>query len=743
MSLTAEQIYDLMPALYRLKDLEQPTRPLQTLLEIISEQAGVLQRDIEQLYDDLFIETCQPWVVPYVGDLVATNLAYDSRIADRQDTAGSRFRDLAGAPDLRPSLLQFRARADVARTIFYRRRKGTLVMLEGLARDVTGWPVHVVEFMQSLGWTQDLEHLRPQVRWTDIRSLDGMRRIGGAYDPTAHTVDVRPINQDDGWYGIHKVGFFVWRLRSYALKQVVPAQGPAAWAFSFSPLGNPTPLFTPWTRQVAQGQLVTEREVPTPIRPTMFYEDLLSSHSVLYGDVDQGASFGIYCDGQLQPVGVITCRNLETWPATQPADDKIAVDVARGRLVLGTKVASCGLPTVSFHYGFPADLGGGSYDRSRWLVVGDQSLPPTRYQVESGVAAGGTKHPDLVGALNAWLGDGKPDAVITIEDSQRYTLPSSISLADQAGLAIEAADGERPVLGMAEGFAALEVTVVPTAAVDRGASLTLSGVVVEGYIHVTGDLRRLRLLHSTLVPGRALGNDGKPRTAAPPDNPSLVVDATQVGNPINLQLEVEVAFSITGPLRLPQHSALLLVLDSIIDGLGNVGVAESIGGGNPAYGPPARIERSTLLGGCWLRQLDPGSESIFAGGLNVARTQRGCVRFSFIGALDTSRTPRRYRCQPDLAISAESALHPDRTQAAVEADVMAWLLPSFASIRFGRPDYVQLRLGCPVAISRGSEDGAEMGAYNHLKQPQRESNLRLRLDEYLPFGLDAGIIYVT
>jgi hypothetical protein len=36
-----------------------------------------------------------------------------------------------------------------------------------------------------------------------------------------------------------------------------------------------------------------------------------------------------------------------------------------------------------------------------------------------------------------------------------------------------------------------------------------------------------------------------------------------------------------------------------------------------------------------------------------------------------------------------------------------------------------------------------MGAFNHLMQPQREANLRLRLEEYLPFGLEAGLIYVT
>ena len=36
-----------------------------------------------------------------------------------------------------------------------------------------------------------------------------------------------------------------------------------------------------------------------------------------------------------------------------------------------------------------------------------------------------------------------------------------------------------------------------------------------------------------------------------------------------------------------------------------------------------------------------------------------------------------------------------------------------------------------------------MGAFSHLRQPQREANLRVRLEEYLPFGLEPGLIYVT
>ena len=36
-----------------------------------------------------------------------------------------------------------------------------------------------------------------------------------------------------------------------------------------------------------------------------------------------------------------------------------------------------------------------------------------------------------------------------------------------------------------------------------------------------------------------------------------------------------------------------------------------------------------------------------------------------------------------------------------------------------------------------------MGAGHYLYQPQRESNLRTRLDEYLRFGLEAGIFYAS
>ena len=85
------------------------------------------------------------------------------------------------------------------------------------------------------------------------------------------------------------------------------------------------------------------------------------------------------------------------------------------------------------------------------------------------------------------------------------------------------------------------------------------------------------------------------------------------------------------------------MLDSIVDGLGGAALV-GVAGGHCA---PLTIERSTVLGATTVHELE-ASESIFTDLIDTARTQAGCVRFSFVAR--GSRTPRRHRCQPDLEI---------------------------------------------------------------------------------------------
>jgi hypothetical protein len=755
MATSPGKLYELLPTVYRERDAAEGY-PLRALLGIVEGQALLVEDDIRRLWDNLFIETCEPWVIPYIGDLVSNNPLYDAGRNRAPDTAAELFPDLRGR-ELRPPVAA-RLRADVAKTIYYRRRKGTLPMLEELARDVTGWPAHAVEFFELLGWHQHLEHLRFQSRWTDVRSVERMDRLEGPFDEASHTVDVRQINQLDGWHNIRNIGFFLWRLRSYPLKRV-PARRAAGgnWRYHFSPLGNRAPLFSRLRREGDEAGLATELHVPGPIRRAFFYEDLVRFQAIplaqrpdftdLYGMFDPvtgvtlepcpDCSLFIFFDGLPVPPGQIVCRSLDPWPGAQPAGAEISVDVESGRLAIGSGLALGAVSLdVYYHYGFSADMGGGPYERQKWLVRPD--LPQSRFEVLEGAVA--PRHATLTSALTAWQSAGRPDTTITILDSRTYALPPVIELTNENWLVIEAADGERPLLQTDP--AGLEIRVSPPAVAndpDRGSQFTLSGVVVEGFARVTGDLGRFRLLHSTLVPGRALREDGDPQTGSP----SLEVSGGLLNAPINTQLRVEMAFSITGQLLVPEHIDGVRVLDSIIEGVNGMAVSATIGG----FGPPVEIERSTVIGKLRAKTLY-ASETIFTQFVETVRTQEGCVRFSFVPP--GSRTPRRYRCQPDLAeeqavgeaLKANPGLTPaEKTQ--IRNFTRGWLVPAFTARRYGQPAYAQLHLACPAEIKTGAEDGSEMGAFCHLKQPQRESNLKIRLDEYLPFGLQAGIIYVT
>ena len=79
----------------------------------------------------------------------------------------------------------------------------------------------------------------------------------------------------------------------------------------------------------------------------------------------------------------------------------------------------------------------------------------------------------------------------------------------------------------------------------------------------------------------------------------------------------------------------------------------------------------------------------------------------------------------------------------MRAAVQALIHPLFVSRRYGDPAFGQLERRCAPQIRTGAESGAEMGAFEFLKQPQREANLRDALAEYLRFGLEDGLVQVN
>jgi hypothetical protein len=674
MNFDTEELYRLLPAVYRLRDHDEGG-PLRALIAVLAEQAAVVQEGVEQAYDDLFIETCAEWAVPYIGDLIGARLLGATAAA--------------AAP--------FSRRAQVANTLAARRRKGTLAMLEQLARDTTNYPAVAVEFFKLLVTTQYMNHPRPESAGTaDVRRRGLLERTDTPFDRLAHTFEARRIGSGRGRYNIPNVGLFLFRLKSLPLTEANAARFDVAddFRYLFNPLGIDTPLFNQPRTETTLTQLAEPANVPGRISRL----DMEADKGGFYG---KDASVFLRVGGNdIAAADVVVCNLSDRGDGTNAwahaRADKYSIDPALGRLALPT-----GAPPpapdevlVSFRYGFGDEIGGGEYERPA-----DPAHPATR-RVPADA--------DLQTALDSVLDGG----VVEIGDSRTYKLNSAapnLGVAANRRVEVRAANGARPGIDMDGGAFLVEG--------DDGAEVVLSGLVIAGgALRVRGGLKSLTLTDCTLVPGLSRSRLNEP---AQPAAPSLLVEAGGV----NLSLRR----CITGGVRLVNTSQADIAR-SVVDATAEQGLAFAAAPDETRPGGELKIADCTVVGRVDAQTLK-ASNCIFVARAAVAaeapvraaRTQTGCVRFCFLPL--GSRVPRRYQCHP---ASAEEATR---------------VRPVFTSLLFGTPGYCQLRQSCPPEISRGADDESEMGVFHDLHQPQRETNLRVRLEEYLRFGLEAGIIY--
>jgi len=670
MSFDAQRLLELLPAVYRLRDAEvagtipATEGPLAALLAVLADEIAVLEENLEQLYDDQFVETCAPWAVPYIGDLIGYRLLHG-----KTSGVGSR-------------------RAEVAHTIAFRRRKGTASMLEQLARDVTGWNARVVEFFQLLATTQYMNHVRLGNRVApSLRDVDAMAWIGTAFDPVPRTLDVRRIASRRGRYNIPNVGIFLWRIDAHRLERspAVPHPGDATGRrFRFGPLGADLHLHTRPEVEDEISHLAEPINVPAPIGRRVMHRHLAR----YYGERKSLAAF---FDGVPVPVEQIAVCNLADdgpdWAHDAPPG-KVAIDPELGRLVVAADLVLPAALQVTHHYGAPGEIGGGEYPREHALAP-----PPAQ------VRRVPDDHANIQDALDDLGGAG----VVEITDNGRYAEALHVDVAADQAIELRAATGRRPLV---------ELPGPMTLRGGGGSAVIVNGLVFSGNTltvpAAANALRRVRITHCTLVPGRALAPDGTPTQ---PGAVSLEVARGDV--------ELTLERAIVGALRVhPGTSAQ--VTDCVIDAGAQDAIAYAApDGADPDPGGALALESCTVIGALRCESLQ-ASNAILLGGATVVRRQEGCVRFSFL-ALD-SAAPRRFRCQPTPGAGGNN-------------------FPRFTSLRYGVPGYCQLTLRTPGAIRRGAEDESEMGAFRFLYQPQRESDLVTRLDEYLRVGLEAGIFY--
>jgi hypothetical protein len=218
------ELYRRLPEIYRIKDEGLPENylrngervaawQLRSYLEPVADMFSAIHENIESLYHDFFIETCDDWVIPYIADLLGTS-------------------HLSG--DV------WTLRADVADTIALRRRKGTLGAIELLSFILTKWGVHCVELMENMVWNQHLNHQRPDrggvppyglptprsapIRGgtVNLRDPSLLSQLHTPFDPFAHVADVKPHEIGQVRYNLPNLAIYFWRLKAYRLNVTKP-----------------------------------------------------------------------------------------------------------------------------------------------------------------------------------------------------------------------------------------------------------------------------------------------------------------------------------------------------------------------------------------------------------------------------------------------------------------------------------------------------------------------------------------
>lgn len=739
-----ERLWDWVPAIYRELDALEGGDVLRAVLKAIGSQAAVQKRSQDRLWDDMFVELADDWAVPYIAELVATRLV---------------------------SSLNPRARrADVAKTIYYRRRKGTLAVLEQLIADMSGWDGKVTEEFRRLARMRHgldgparLGRVTgtPEGGLADLRSVRGARLAGDPFDEFHYTPEMRRPEGRLGLRAIHTLGFHIYRLESVEFNGVQPRfikKCGTRDGFTMDPSGRDVPLFSANTpsRDWAGWRTAYEWELPRAIDCRLLNEAIfgigdeevawiLNDPSIsnpadrqhaaddlrkLIGQRFTGRDALKRVLGGLPQAAILTSpgvlNGLYTQALTDECGSAVLLPGANGTAAFNAppaiQVGFLGALPVARDRTRAADLEG-------WpapvVIDADLQVDPARGRFLFDIGANdannlrvryrnGMPSPIGAGAFGREI-DSKP---ATVHWQQRSSLPGTPALGiaelDDSSTFENPPDQlaiENATLRAAEGqrpYLHLS-TAWHLRAAGPDSELMLDGLWVGNEnLHLGGDFRRVTLRYCTLDPG---GKDAKGDVLLPCE---LVIEG--------IVDELVIENSILPGIRLGSSGGVdkINIGDSIVDASLVPSTGSGVGTGIAAPHASVTMARCTIIGPkidalCLDVEKLQATDTLVAARAEVADLQGGCFRFSARGPL--SRVPHPY-----------------------ESHIIDDLASLFASRRFADPEYATLSPRTPVALLAGAEEGCEMGAFCSERAPIKFASLRTKVEEYMPFGRQSAYI---
>jgi hypothetical protein len=770
--MTRVPLFERLPEIYRTRDAEvTPPNQLRAYLGTIEGPFSALHADIERLYDNLFIDTCEDWVIPYLADLLGTS-------------------HLSGDPRT--------LRADVADTIALRRRKGTLGAIERLAFNLTGWACRSVELRENLSWTQHLNHQRPDAGGAPpyaspnrtrfdiprggtapIRDPAALALLGTPFDRFAYTADCKIAQDGNRLINLPNLAIFLWRLATYRLPRVLPlCKGvsnlgtlPAGLArralrFDLHPLDIPVLLFNTGRPGFLTGEALTQADaVPGPMLEPRLTTGSIDGHPEAYVQVD-------YYDATSDPLsgfdladGGLQFFMPQALQALLPADwvwrfrgdnlcawesglrrplqlGEIVIDPAIGRVLIGLQTTAQANQLVTDNSG---ELTSRLYTSFTYAAVGPVGAHPVSRSVSADPPAADIRRVGAIAGgltLQAALADldvATAPVIIEIHDSLVHPLDLAVlpgtsvdgtrSLRLAQSLTIRAMGEHRPIVLLAQPLSLRPVDAA--AATPEYPQVRLQGLYLAPATTFAGAalidrvaVARLELLGCTLAPGGHSLRDG----SRAPMQPALrLLDGYGFASAADIDAfvptpDIVIQRSVVGALALDSRYRLD-IQDSVVDaGLGfndaPTGLLAIGAATDPtnAWGAPLDFAGLTCFGVVRVAAVG-GSGGIFTQRFEVLDNQHGCIKWSAF-ADTANRKPPNHFCVQGARIV-------------------------FAAERFNAPGYAQLQRETDRRVRELGPDDDAMGAFGFLLEAHKWTNLHVRLREFTPVGVRPLVVPIS
>jgi len=789
-------LYERIPEIYKIKDEELPRQgQLKAYLGLVEEVYHAIHENVESLYHDLFIETCDDWVIPYIADLLGTS-------------------HLSGDPRT--------LRADVADTIALRRRKGTLGAIELLTFDLTRWGVRCVELRESLVWHQHLNHQRPDeggippyglppnttaaavsrtprsrhraIRGGTITLRDPalLSLLATPFDPFGHITDVRPPGIGTIRYNLPNLAIFVWRLDDYrvevskpvfrSVQQNLAAAGNDAQRiarFDAHPMGEPVRLFNTYEFDADRRPPVLTQvdQTPGPIPMARLSDDTPAGNTAAYvaTDVynsadptlatldisDVGLQFHL---PQAQFAGdtwTFRGANLCAWEnglETPLQDREIAIDPVIGRIAIGVNTAAQGNALrdnllLTYTYGAVGPVGAHPISRAtspqKWpLDPPDTGEPVDLRTVNFHLNPNGLR--DGLGNIqNSTL-----PIVIEINDSMTHSLDvdtvagrivegGEATLRINRSLIIRAASGERPIIRLARPlrFRPTNVAGANAAqqeefdAVIKGLTVRLEGLYLTraGVFPAGQPLIARAAVHSLEVLNGTLDPGGFLQLDGV--SRAAILDSIEFAGTYGFaDPDDEREFKETPEIHLQRSiSGPLLMEPSYVLFLTD-SIVDAGRGVADAPGNAFAVSGSIDPVNGW------GPPTTVSGATFFGRTRvesisgRGGIWAHALEALNNQKGCIKFSYFEGVADRL-----PQNHACVTGTDAAL----RFVSEMFGNPAYGQLTLTADFRIRERGPNNDAMGAFGFLLEAHKWRNLQIRFREFMPVGVRPLLIPVT